>query len=131
MKFKYKKYHSKILRPVIPVVLEYKGNSIGYEVLVDSGADMSIFPSYVGEYIGIDIESGEKRQMSGVTGQSEPFYVHKLTIKVGGWPYEIEAGFAKTFARNSYGIVGQEGFFDIFVVKFDLLKEEIELKERK
>jgi hypothetical protein len=80
MKFKYKKYHSKILRPVIPVVLDYKGNSIGYEVLVDSGADLSIFPSYVGEYIGIDVENGEERRMSGVTGQSEPFYVHKLTI---------------------------------------------------
>jgi len=30
-----------------------------------------------------------------------------------------------------YGVVGQNGFFDIFVVKFDLIKEEIELKERK
>ena len=29
-----------------------------------------------------------------------------------------------------YGIVGQKGFFDIFVVKFDLLKEEIELRAR-
>jgi len=28
-------------------------------------------------------------------------------------------------------VVGQRGFFDIFVVKFDLLKEEVELKERK
>jgi hypothetical protein len=27
-------------------------------------------------------------------------------------------------------VVGQRGFFDIFVVKFDLLKEEIELKPR-
>ena len=30
-----------------------------------------------------------------------------------------------------YGVVGQKGFFDIFTVRFDLLKEEIELKERK
>ena len=33
-------------------------------------------------------------------------------------------------ARLGYGVVGQKGFFEIFVVKFDLLKEEIELKQR-
>ncbi|MEK7088660.1 MAG: hypothetical protein AAB913_00845 [Patescibacteria group bacterium] len=29
-----------------------------------------------------------------------------------------------------YGLVGQKGFFDNFIVKFDLLKEEIDLKTR-
>jgi len=29
-----------------------------------------------------------------------------------------------------YGIVGQKGFFENMVVKFDLLKEEIDLKPR-
>lgn len=29
-----------------------------------------------------------------------------------------------------YGIVGQKGFFDLFIVRFDLLKEEVELKPR-
>ena len=33
-------------------------------------------------------------------------------------------------APHGYGILGQKGFFDIFVVKFDLLKEGIELQER-
>ena len=30
-----------------------------------------------------------------------------------------------------YGVVGQRGFFEKFTVKFDLKKEEIELKEHK
>lgn len=29
-----------------------------------------------------------------------------------------------------YGVLGEEGFFDIFVIKFDFIKEEIELKPR-
>lgn len=53
-----------------------------------------------------------------------------MTLKVGGWPYSVKVGFLPNIARLSYGVVGQKGFFDIFVVKFDLLKEEIELKER-
>lgn len=54
-------------------------------------------------------------------------------IEIGGWSYEIEAGFMPNVAGRimPYGIVGQRGFFNIFIVKFDLLKEEVELKERK
>ena len=61
------------------------------------------------------------------------YYLYKVKIEVGGWEYEIEAGFMTTVAGHAipYGLVGQKGFFDIFVVKFDLLKEEIELKERR
>jgi len=39
MKFRYKKYGSGILRPVIPIEIIYKDIAVPYEVLVDSGAD--------------------------------------------------------------------------------------------
>mgnify|MGYP001607964096 FL=1 len=39
-------------------------------------------------------------------------------------------GFSYDIAKHGFGILGQKGFFDIFVVKFDLVKEEIELKEK-
>ena len=41
------------------------------------------------------------------------------------------AGFLSNIARLGYGVVGQKGFFDVFLVKFDLLKEEVELRERR
>ena len=46
--------------------------------------------------------------------------------------YEIDAGFMPDVSGRimSYGIVGQNGFFDKFVVKFDLSKEEIELRRK-
>lgn len=68
----------------------------------------------------------------GVGGKFSVYYVHPLIIEVGGWSYPIEAGFMVNVAGNvmPYGLVGQKGLFDLFVVKFDLLKEEIELKNR-
>jgi len=33
-------------------------------------------------------------------------------------------------AALPYGLVGQRGFFENFIVKFDLQKEEVELKIR-
>ena len=131
MKFKYKKYFQGILRPVIPIEIINKDHSLHYEVLVDSGADFCIFDAEIGELLGLDITSGEKRSVSGITGVPEIYYAHSVTIKVGGWPYKIQAGFLPKIAQSGFGIVGQKGFFDIFIVKFDLLKEEIELKERK
>lgn len=131
MKFKYKKYGPEILRPVIPVEIIHKNCAVPYEVLVDSGADLCIFDAQIGELCGIDIMSGERQEISGITGVGENYYVHEVVIKIGGWSYKIKAGFLPHIAKLGYGVVGQKGFFDIFIVKFDLFKEEVELKERK
>ena len=117
MKFRYKKYPNSISRPIIPIKLKSKEHEIGYEVLVDSGADLCIFHAEMGESIG---------------GKASFYYLHKISIEVGGWFYDIEAGFMPNVAGKimPYGLVGQKGFFDIFIVKFDLLKGEIDLKPR-
>lgn len=130
MKFRYKKYAPGILRPVIPIEILHKDIGVPYEVLVDSGADISIFDAQIAEILGIDLKTGKEQKVAGLTGFSESHYLHQVTIAVGGWRYKIEAGFLPNIGRFGYGVVGQKGFFDIFVVKFDLIREEIELKVR-
>lgn len=132
MKFQYTRYNG-VLRPVIPIKLKHAGQEIGYHVLVDSGADMCLFDADIGKAIGIDTESGVPQEVFGIGGKTSFYYVHKVAIDVGGWPFEIEAGFMPEVAGRvlPYGVVGQRGFFDRFIVKFDLAREEIELKERK
>lgn len=131
MKFRYKKF-GRFLRPVIPIKIKNRGLSVNYEVLVDSGADICIFDAEIGELIGIDIKKGRRDVVGGIAGQTADYFIHRIEIEVGGWPYKIEAGFLPMVADGfNYGVLGQQGFFDTFIVKFDLLKEEIELKERK
>ena len=131
MKFKYKRYGS-TLRPVMPIKLRVGDNEIGYEVLVDSGADFCIFDEEIGRAIGIDVRRGTPQQVFGIGGKASVYYLHKVIMEVGGWPYTIEAGFMPAVSGRvaQYGVVGQRGFFEAFVVKFDLAKEEIELKRR-
>ncbi|HVM73819.1 MAG TPA: aspartyl protease family protein [Candidatus Paceibacterota bacterium] len=131
MKFNYKRYGS-TLRPVIPVKLRVGKNEIGYEVLVDSGADFCIFDEEIGKAIGIDVHKGTPQEVFGIGGKASIYYLHKVTMEVGGWPYIIEAGFMPAVSGRiaQYGVVGQRGFFETFIVKFDLEKEEIELKRR-
>lgn len=131
MKFRYASY-GPILRPVVPIKLKNKDQEIGYHVLVDSGADICLFDAEIGVAIGIDVAKGTPQEVFGIGGKASLYYLHRVTIEVGGWPYVIDAGFMQKVANRStsYGVVGQKGFFDFFVVKFDLLKEEIELKKR-
>ena len=132
MKFRYARYNGQTLRPVIPIKVKYAGNEIGYQVLVDSGADLCLFDAEIGDALGIDVKKGSAKEVFGVGGKASIYYLHKIAIEVGGWDYKIEAGFMPGVAGRAipYGIVGQKGFFDIFIVKFDLLKEEVELKQR-
>lgn len=132
MKFNYKRY-GQTLRPVIPLTLKRADQKIGYEVLVDSGADLCLFDAEIGEAIGINVTKGKPHEVMGVGGKFSIYYTHRVQIEVGGWVHDIEAGFMPSVAGRviPYGLVGQKGFFDLFTVKFDLLKEEVELKERK
>lgn len=131
MKFKYKRCGSTI-RPVIEITLKNQNKFIRYEVLVDSGADLCLFDEEIGSYLGIDVKKGKPKEVFGVAGKCSIFYIHPITMEVGGWPFEINAGFMPSVAGKvmPYGLVGQNGFFENFIVKFDLLKEEIEVKNR-
>ncbi|MDP3741092.1 MAG: aspartyl protease family protein [bacterium] len=141
MKFDYSKitlpersdfFGSFILKAIIPVRIAASDHSLQYNALVDSGADFSISHREIGQALGLDVESGDKLTFGGVQkADAATAYLHQITLVVGGWKYTTTVGFSDEIAEDSYGILGQKGFFDIFVVKFDLVKESIELKERK
>ncbi|MDI6689689.1 MAG: hypothetical protein QMD66_02100 [Actinomycetota bacterium] len=130
MRFPYKRVTPGIIRPIIPIELSYQDISISYEVLIDSGADFCIFDAEIAEILNLPITKGVKREFAGVTGDRAFMYMHSIEMKLGGWSYQIEAGFSSDMGPYAYGIVGQVGFFDKFIVKFDYLKEEVEIKPR-
>ncbi|MFM2340256.1 MAG: hypothetical protein RLZZ360_892 [Candidatus Parcubacteria bacterium] len=130
MKFPYKKYGAGVVRPVIPVTLCRGEKKVRYEVLVDSGADLCVFHAEIGELLGIEITKGKAHEVFGVGGKASVYYLHKIQIEVGGWPYAIEAGFMPNVSGRAmhHGLVGQKGFFEHFKVIFDKSSESIELK---
>ena len=119
----------KIYRPIIPVLIEYGGKKIGYEALLDSGADWNLFPAVLGEIIGIDIEKGKKLAFGGIGGGEFTAYFHEVTLRVGGWPAKILCGFSGDIPQKSSGVLGHFGFFDHFVVRLETGKREVEVKK--
>ena len=125
-------FGASILKPIIPVEITIGGNNVRYAALIDSGADFCILDGEIGETLGLDVRDGFRVTFGGIqaAGSAEAF-LHRVALQVGGWEYPTTVGFSYDIAKHGYGILGQKGFFDIFMVKFDLVKEEIELKERR
>ena len=140
MKFSYHKialprpsafFGTSILKPIIPIEILHGSKSIKYAALIDSGADLCIFDAEVADYLGIDVRSGEIEKFKGIqeSGQSTA-YIHNVKIVIGGYDYYMTVAFSYEIARHGFGILGQKGFFEKFIVKFDYSKQELELKEK-
>lgn len=126
-------FGTSILKPIIPIEISVDQQSVRYAALIDSGADFCIFDGEIGETLGLDVRGGSRTTFGGIqaAGGSAEAFLHRVTLNVGGWEYPATVGFSYDIAKHGYGILGQKGFFELFVVKFDLVKEEVELKERR
>lgn len=117
------------LRPVIQIDFETRNGNLGYLVLIDSGADYCIFHAQVGEQLGIEVESGTKLTFFGTSGAPQVAYFHEVTFKVGGHAHTCQVGFSYEMNQLAYGILGQDGFFNKWTVKFEHHKENIDIRE--
>jgi predicted aspartyl protease len=116
-----------ISRPIIPVTLFGPKGDIRVDALIDSGADKCLFNAEIGREIGLEIEKGEKEIFSGIEGGKIIAYLHKIKLQIIGidMTIEIEAGF--TDALGVIAILGQDGFFDAFKIKFEKDHDVIEI----
>lgn len=125
MKFPYVKTPARdtrrkwLSRPLIPVALFGPKGSIYIDALIDSGADMSLFHSDIGKDIGLEMEKGKRQTFSGIEGGNVIVYTYPIYLQIIGMneKIEVEAGFTETSGVSA--ILGQEGFFDKFRIKFE------------
>ena len=87
--------------------------------VVDSGSPFGMFPTALGEYLGIRVTEGVESMIGGILkGDMEPIYFHTVKIQIASnWNITVKAGFTKKLAVA--GILGRNGFFDNFCVRFD------------
>lgn len=132
MKFDYREIGSRRKRPFIPIKIKNPKTKQLVEcyALVDSGSDSNLFAPVLGEIIGIQIDTGIQRPVSGVVaGEKRSYFEHELELVIGGWTFTTTIGFMPGLSSQAgEGILGQTGFFDHFnYVKFDKRRHIIEL----
>lgn len=125
MKFPYLKLPSRILnlkwtaRPYIQVrLISPKSNWEGY-ALIDSGADRSLFNMQIAEALGLDLTNSPSEDFGGIEGGNLKAKLHKVKVQIVGMSDEIEvlAGFMDS--SGVAAILGQDGFFDAYKIKFE------------
>jgi len=140
MKFPYKKIPvvdpkfrevSSAFRPIIPVTLSFKGSSVGYEVLIDSGADECVFDAEIAKVLHLPLIEEKEKSFGGVGGSEIKAYRQGIEMGVGGASFVTEVYFSPDLSKLGYGILGQKGFFDHFRVRFIYSKKTVEITEEK
>ncbi len=117
--FKFTKENSSSLgivyRPIVKVGLrDANGELFELSVLVDSGADISIFSRRIGDIMGMNVEHGEEKIFRGIVGELIA-YVHKITISINDREVETRVAFALSEVPN---LLGRLDIFQNFEISF-------------
>jgi hypothetical protein len=138
MRYKYRQYRSKedpaivLLEPVIPVRLRYGDKFITVLALIDSGADTCLFHASIGRVLGIDVRSGKEESVKSLSSQPMPIYIHTVQLILRGEPaIDIEVGFIESDFLADGGLLGQQGFFDEFDIRFQRWQDSIHITRKK
>ena len=105
-------------RPVVEVIISNGGKSREFLAVIDSGADVTTMSTAVAEVFGIDWKRCAKQNLLGISGVVQDSYVGSLDIRVKKMSETLTLPVVFTEA-NIPILLGQEGFFDFYRIKFE------------
>ena len=105
-------------RPIVEVALSHGGPERKFLALVDSGADQITMPAAIAHALGIDRAACLPRSLMGITMERVPGFVAHLDIRVQNFPESVNV--PVIFIDTDVPVLlGQEGFFDRYRIKFE------------
>jgi hypothetical protein len=107
-------------RPIIEVILISNNKLVSHPILLDTGADVSLFKANVADLLGIKPTSGKRKKVRGIGNTEISGFEHPFNIRVPGLKIvKTKAVFTNDLPKYSVSIAGNLGFFDKFKVTFD------------
>jgi len=86
------------------------------EMLVDSGADITLIPRSLGEFLGLSFEGKKILELRGIGEGAIPYVIEKIKIKIG--KYEFESRIGISMVEEIPLILGRLDIFDNFNIEF-------------
>lgn len=105
--------------PVIDISLVKKNSDeeFSFLVLVDSGAEVSLFSRSDADLLGISFEQGKRIDIGSISGEKFLAFVHPVIIKIGKEELEIDVAFSEKDSVSR--VLGRNPIFSYFFVIFD------------
>ncbi len=113
-------------RPIIPIRLRYHTIIARYSALVDSGADFNLLHGEIADVLGIDLQHLKTQSIGGIGGKAVG-YPYLMDIGIGDTFYQTQVIFSYDISIKGFGILGQSGFFDRFIVEFNRADKTVTL----
>ncbi len=120
VEYRFKKTHSPLLgttyRPFVSLKLVGPTHYVLLEdVLVDSGADVSVIPRDVGEALWADITRGKYVEIQGIVPSTKLIaYLHSVKMIFGPWTFQARIAVADS--NNVPPVLGRCEALDRFLV---------------
>lgn len=86
------------------------------EMIVDSGADITLIPRSLGEFFGFTFERESIREIRGIGEGTIPYVIKTMNIKIG--KYEIQVRIGMALIEEVPLILGRLDVFDAFNIEF-------------
>ena len=110
-----------ISRPLVTIKVYSKTKNIWipvYDALADTGADITLFPRYLGEMVVDDITKGKYVEIRGIASNAVVVgFMHKVKLEV--FHKQIEASLVIADTDDVRPVLGRLEALDLFKVVFD------------
>ena len=108
----------RIARPAVEVFLKAQtGPRFRVFAYADSGADFSLFPRGICKMLGLELKTGQRSLIQGVSGKPGVVYLHRVEMRIGETSISVRVGFA-TSERMPY-LLGRLDVLDHFDIRFE------------
>jgi hypothetical protein len=108
-----------IRKSIVSIEVFGPKDSKNFDALLDSGADCSLFNIQVAEVLGMDLSNAKAVRFTGISGQIDGFRLEKVKIRVDGLNESIEIPVCFVDSPTVGLLLGQEGFFDQYRIRFE------------
>lgn len=106
-------------RPMIKVAIKFlSGKKVEPLALIDSGADQTMMNIFYAKELGIDLTNAPVRNMNGIVG-GQASYVADVQLDLPELNEKVTVPACFIDSPNVNILIGQEGFFDRFRIKFE------------
>lgn len=101
----------------ITLIGEKAEREFSFLILVDSGAEISLFTKSDADLLGIDLREGRKIKIGSVSGESFFAFLHLVSLKVGEETFRVKAAFSEK--DGTPRVLGRNPIFSYFFILFD------------
>jgi Aspartyl protease len=116
--------------PDYTIILKTDIEQVIEEMLIDSGADISVISKKIGELLGLQTSKYEVvSQVGGVGGGTIDYLTRKITFVIDNHEVTAPVAWLQDDKYNEL-IVGREVIFDVFDIEFKQADETIVFKKR-